>query len=810
METTTEAKHRPNTKLLAAAAAAIWALSGAPRVLAEVTGPVDIDIDTQPLQEALDVVSETYDLPVISPGKVLNGKQAPGVSGRLTSDEAVTRLLRNSGLEARRSSTGAILISVTAQQSANPSDNGESAGVRRESAATKPVEDEIVVEGRRSKGFAAGENGTATPLTANPLEIPFAAIAVPREVLDEVGALDLQDAYDFVSSVNPQGGYGGINSGEFFGRGFSGGEPLRNGYRDFGFLTTFDLSYIDRIEVVKGPASILYGAQSSPGLQVNYVTKSPTAERFVQSEITVGSFENTRVSLDSGGSLSDDDELTFRFSAAYEDAESHRDFVGNDGFAITPVLQWSISPQTTAKIEATYQQYDFTFDRGLPPIPESLEVPIDRFLGEPQINDADGESFAVFGDFDHRFNEAVSYHFGFSYLRSDVETQIVAPRDTLNEDGFLDRRYEESDEYTTNLAIRNEIFLSTSVGSVENSFFVGVEYADFLFSFDFDGASIAPINFFDPVYGAQIGELSPAFGSEYGAESIAAYWQNLVTLAQDRPFLHKLSLMIGGRFDHVEFDRRNLERFGGAIRVDTDASNYTSQAGLVYQPDPTTALYIGFSQSFNQFSLLRTVGPDSVPADFERGRSFEAGVKKEWLEGGVTSTLNFFNTEKTNVITADPEDPTLRIQVGEQRSRGIELDVIGEIRPGWNILANYAFTDAEVTNDNTIPVGDVLPNVPEHAAGIWTSYQFQDGPFSGLRLGTGLIYEGERETRLPNTIQIPEYTRWDALISYEVRDDWKAQINFNNITDETIYDSQSFFIVPQAGFNLAASLTAHF
>ena len=752
------------------------------------------------LDALLVAIAEAFDANIIASDDLVAGKMGAEVTGATSAETALDQALAGAGLEARRNRRGSFVLSASASDG-----NG-----RRSGAIDEPA-DEIIVVGVTPDGFGVGENSTATPLTSNPLDVPFATVALPQQLLDEVGALRLQDAYDYASGVNPEGGYGGIATGDFFARGFSGGDALRNGYRDFGFITAFDISYIERVEIVKGPASILYGAQASPGLQVNYVTKSPTVERFAEAEIFVGSFENTRVTLDTGGRLTDDDELLFRLNAAYEDSESHVDFVENDGFSIAPVLQWNLSPRTTLKLEGTYQDFSFTFDRSFLPEEPFFDLPVSRFLGEPGLSNAEGESYSIFGDLKHQFNDSLSYHFGASFIRSDLDTQFMQPRVLDADTGVLTRQFNDGVDFTENLAIRNEVFWNTAFGNIENSLVVGVEYADYEFFFEyFQGPVEAPINIFDPQYGYRPDpdDLAPGFGSSYGAETIAVYWQDLFTLASDRPFLHKLNIMVGGRFESVDMERVNTELFGGNVRVDTTQSNYTSQAGVVYQPDPTTSVYFGFSQSFDSINLLRTTGPNSDPAPVERGRSFEAGVKKELLQGRLTSTLNFFNTVKSDVLTPDPVDPTFRIPVGEQRSRGVELDIIGEIRPGWNIIANYAFTDAEVTNDNNIPVGDVLPNVADHAAGVWTSYEFQEGPLSGFRLGTGLTYEGERQARLPNTIQIPSYARWDALISYEMREDWKVQLNFNNITDEDIYDSQGFFIVPQAGFNVLASLTA--
>lgn len=659
--------------------------------------------------------------------------------------------------------------------------------------------------------FSVESAVTATPLTSDPMEVPFSNLAVPNELLGEIGSTNIQDAYDYVSGVNPYNGYGGLASADYNGRGFDGGSPLRNGYRDFGFLTTHDVANIERVEVLKGPASILFGTQSSPGLQVNMVTKKPVDTPLLEATVSGGSYNTTRTALDMGGPLSDDKSISYRFNAAYENADSHRDHIGHESMFLSPVVQWKLSDITDVSLELSYHNYEYDFFRGLLPNAEAFNIPIETFHGEPGLHDSTSESFAVFLDLNHAMTDELRYHLGISYFDSELDQENVYP--TSLSGSTLNRGYRKSLEKSHNLAVRNELFWETEFNDIENSFMVGNEFAYFDFWYDFDGdSSINAIDFHNPVHGSPgVGALVPVFGSEYGAENVAVYWQDLVTLIQDQPGIYKFNIMAGGRYDHfLDTYYQDLARHGGAeSSYDTDG-NYTSQAGMVYQPVEDTSLYVGWSESFERFSLFSGIGPNNEQADFERGTSIEWGVKQEFFEDRLSANLNFFHTKKTDVITDDPLDPNLNIQVGEQRSKGVELDIVGEITPGWNAIAYYAYTDAEVTEDNTIPVGDRLPNVPWNAAGLWTSYRFQDGTLEGFKVGTGVIYEGRREARLSNTgLRLPEYVRWDAMVGYE-RNDWDAQVNFNNITDKAIYDTQGFYIVPQPGFNVMASLTKKF
>ena len=153
--------------------------------------------------------------------------------------------------------------------------------------------------------------------------------------------------------------------------------------------------------------------------------------------------------------------------------------------------------------------------------------------------------------------------------------------------------------------------------------------------------------------------------------------------------------------------------------------------------------------------------------------------------------MALYNLTRSGVLTTDPINPNFSIQTGEQRSRGVELSVQGEILPGWNIIAGYAYTNAEISEDNTIPVGNRLANVPENAINFWTSYEIQRGSWKGFGLGVGLFFAGEREGDLDNTFQLPSYLRTDAAIFYQ-RDRLRVALNFRNLFDVKYFEAADY------------------
>ncbi|MEO0489753.1 MAG: TonB-dependent siderophore receptor, partial [Cyanobacteria bacterium J06659_2] len=286
-------------------------------------------------------------------------------------------------------------------------------------------------------------------------------------------------------------------------------------------------------------------------------------------------------------------------------------------------------------------------------------------------------------------------------------------------------------------------------------------------------------NIFNPVYGTV---PRPDFGSEpifFDGDSYINSWgvyvQDQITL------LDNLHLLAGLRYDTV--NQRNVNRPSLFAPVTSDTTQndnaWVPRLGIVYQPVDPISLYASYSQSFVPNSGTTFDGNSLQP---ERGEQFEVGVRAEALDGALMASLAYFDITKRNVSTSDPNNIGSVIDAGEQRSQGIELDVVGEILPGWNIIANYAYTDARIAADNDGQVGNQLINAPKHSANLWTNYEIQTGALQGLSFGAGVNYVGDRFGDLDNSFRLGNYFLTNAAIAYE-QDTWRAAINVRNLFD---------------------------
>lgn len=242
-----------------------------------------------------------------------------------------------------------------------------------------------------------------------------------------------------------------------------------------------------------------------------------------------------------------------------------------------------------------------------------------------------------------------------------------------------------------------------------------------------------------------------------------------------------MQLLAGLRYDTVKQNIRTAPGFFNPVASDTSHTDdaFTPRVGIVYQPIEELSLYGSYSQSFTPNTGTSVDGNLLKP---ETGEGYEVGVKTDLLRSRLSATLAYFDITKQNVATADPNFDLALVAAGEQRSRGVEVDVTGQILPGWNVIAAYAYTDAEVTKDNTIPIGNQLAGIPKHSGSLWTTYEIQRGDLRGFGIGIGFNYVGEREGVLENSFKVGSYFLTNAAIFYR-RNNWRVGLNFKNIFD---------------------------
>jgi iron complex outermembrane recepter protein len=678
-----------------------------------------------------------------------------------------------------------IQVSITGEASApiadvKPNPNGLRLGVM---PAAADAEEELVVTGAQRSGYSV-PNATAATKTDTPLrDIPQSIQIVPRQVIEDQGITQIIDAARNVSGVNNRAGFGGV-ADDYNIRGFDNFDKLRDGY--FSSFSEVATNNIDQVEVLKGPASVLYG-QFEPGGTINYITKKPLAEPFYSGEFKVGSYSFYQPSFDISGPLTTDKRLRYRLNASYENSGSFVDFVDREVVQVAPSLSCQIGENTTLAFSYEYVKSNGTFYDGLPVDPVLFDLPRSRFIGEPS-NFLKQESNNINLTLEHSLNENWKVRSGLAIQIFGLENGAFRP-ESVDEDGqTLNRFYQADVEYSLDTYdVQVDLIGKFKTGPVQHQLLTGFNYQRYFFDDLAIYASAPPIDLFDPIYGTPVPTV---FDPDQGSgrftsrrNTVGFYLQDQVTL------LSNLKLLIGGRYDLIDqqdifqpVDQDGRTPFGEATEDTFDNEAFSPRIGIVYQPVEPLSLYASFSRSFVP-NNTRDRNNDLLPPT--RGTQYEVGVRAELLNKKLAANLAAYDITKTNVATTDPDDPQFSVSAGEVKSRGVEFDLVGEPLPGWNIIASLFVNDAFVSKDNDPAlVDEKFINAPNQGATLWTTYEIQKGPVQGLGFGAGIFFVGDREVELPNTFVLPSYMRFDTSIFYK-RTNWRVQVNFKNLFDKT-------------------------
>ena len=671
---------------------------------------------------------------------------------------------------------------------------------------------QLIVTGEQDEGYNPSSASVGTR-TETPLrDIPRSIQVIPRQVIEDQQADNINQVLENIPGAVPAVSSGTPFAGPVI-RGFGGFTSLtdlfrRNGLRDpFGNTSAGETANIERIEVIRGPASVLYGQGTSGGI-VNIVTKQPLSESFYEISGSAGSYDSYRGAVDLSGPLNNDGTLSYRLNLAAGTEGRFVDFYDRDRYVAAAVLDWRLSEDTRLILDAEYLGFRQNGnDFGLPAIGTVLdnpngEIPRNRYIGDPEFEERVTNLYRGSLRLEHDFSENWGIRSAFnSGARISDEFNIFHA--SLEDDNrTLNRNFFDSSGGGNNTyayTLDTYVTGSFNTGSIQHQLVAGVELSQ-QEEFTDDGVfgSTTSIDLFDPDYGNLVFTPIDEFDDVQRQRGLGLYIQDQISL------LDNLILVLGGRFDIVNV--RTKDFIASTTEFQQDEA-FSPQVGIVYNPIEPISLYASYSRSF-----LQTVGRTFDNSIFEpqRGTQYEIGLKAD-INERLSTTLALYDLTRSNVQTEDPNNPGFRIQTGEQNSQGVELNIAGEILPGWNITAGYAYDNARIREDNTFDEGNRLNNAPENALSLWTTYRILGGNLSGLGLGLGLFYVGERQGDLANTFTLPDYLRTDAAIFYE-RNQFRAAVNVRNLFDIDYFEAaqNAFRVAPGEPLTLSASVSWKF
>ena len=593
-------------------------------------------------------------------------------------------------------------------------------------------------------------------------------------------------------------------------------QAFRNGFNvvsSFWGPLTEDMSFVDHIEFVKGPAGFMLSSGDPSGLY-NVVTKKPTGMTKGEVSVLGGSYDFYRVSIDLDGKLDKKGKLLYRFNGAAQNKGSHRSFEHNNRYVIAPVISYQIDDRTKITAEYNFQYANMTEVGSYyvfgPASGGYATLPVGFTMTQPGLPDTNIQDHSGYLMFEHKFDDnwkltaQTSY---FKYLQQGYSSWpgVVGP-------GPVDRDFDGTPEGTLEAGeiIRNvgiwdaesnmylgQFFINGkfNTGSVSHKILSGVDLgskdymADWGQSHDLDTVD-NPFNVNNPNYGTPSNgfpafdhetPLSKRAGGIYTSEYAAGYVQDELGF-----FQNKLRLTLAARYTWI-----SQSSYGDT----QEDSHITPRVGVSYSINESLAVYGLYDQAFTPQSGVIKNGDPIKPLT---GNNFELGIKKDWFDGSWNTSLSAYRIVKQNELTADPNngpnDP-FKIVLGEKRAEGIEFDVRGKLLDGLNLIANYAFTESVVTESNvgSISVGDVVPGYAKHTANAWLNYTVQSGKIKGFGASIGGTFLDGRQTDTwsAGLQKLPSYFKLDGGLSYETGK-VKVTANVFNILDKYLYSGSYY------------------
>jgi len=632
------------------------------------------------------------------------------------------------------------------------------------------------------QGYRATRSASATRTDTAIHETPQSISVVPAQVVEDIGATRLEDALDYAGGVERGNNFGGQGLTEFLVRGFSTQEFYRNGFAvNRGYPNMPDASTLERIEVLRGPASMLYG-RGDPGGTFNIVSKQPQAER----RTVLGSQVNTdglrRGTLDTTGALDESAAFTYRLNLVAEGSDSFRDHVESERYNIAPVLRWQLSDDTALILEGDYLHNRHPMDRGLTRYPNQAgDLSRDRFLGEESAGKLTNQNATTQLRLEHQLDSQWMLRGGIQYLDGSLDGGAVENNGLAADGRTVGRNYSERWLNWNDLAVQANLEGHFDAAGLAHTLLLGVEFDDFNYDSQIDRSGGAtsdfPIDLYDPVYGQPLPVLTRT--TTYDDENLKSY----AFFLQDQIALtERLTAQVGARLER--FEQRYENKLTPAGSWDQAHNAVSPRFGLIYDLTEELAVYANTSRSFKP---NRGADRSSQAFDPEKGIAHEVGIKYELPEHDLSVTAALFHITKENVLTSDPLDSNYQVAAGEARSRGFDISVAGNITPQWRVIGGYAYVDAEVTESSSasMPAGTRLANVPRHSFNLLDTYEFAEGPLAGLGVGMGVKYVGDRKGGATSTaFDMDAYTTVDLLAYYPLTERVRLNLNLNNLFDE--------------------------
>lgn len=728
------------------------------------------DVPAGPLGEALNRYASQAGVAISFDAGQVRGLRSPGLRGSFGVAEGFARLLQGSGLQALAGEDGYVLSPVdqSAVELAPTAINGQ-----QTESAWGPV-----------KGYVAKRSATATKTDTALRETPQAITVVTRDEMDDLGAQSLQDALSYAAGVRSEP-YGlDLRSDYAVVRG-SSAVYYRDGLRNnIGFNGgRLDPYALERVEVLRGPSSMLFGQGSTAGV-INTVSKRPLAQAQHEVGTVLGNHDRKQVQFDTTGPLTDDGQWLYRVVALGRDGDTQVDHVPDDRALFAPSLTWLPNDDTSITLQAFWQKNNSGSTQSFLPWSGTVlsnpngHVPTNRFVSEPGFDENDTEMLNLGWLIEHCLDDQWTFRQNLRYLHYTLDLQQLYPNiygaTPDSTDPFLDPQKRVVPraiwaQYLTTRGWQSDQNFEGlfSHGRFEHRLLVGFDYSRYrqeqstFFGFG------EPLDLYDPVY-TGVADFEPFDSPDLVQRQTGFYLQDQITF--DRNWI----LVAGLRYDHAESKSDGQPR-------DNDYE-LTKRIGLMYAADNGLSPYLSYSESFTPVAGIDPVTNSHYKP--MRGKQWEAGLKYEPPGRDMMFSAAVYDLKEENRLV--PGGPLNQLQLSTSHNQGVELEARGSITSQLEIIANY----------NYIDLYRGLEGTPKHQASVWSKYSFAVAGIPGFSTGVGVRYMSDFKdhSTAPSSVPpggsrfdtptTPSLTLVDAMAAFE-QGGWRYAVNVNNVEDKT-------------------------
>ncbi|MCU4411448.1 TonB-dependent siderophore receptor [Acinetobacter oleivorans] len=649
----------------------------------------------------------------------------------------------------------------------------------------------VKAEKEQSLKQEVGQASTATKGLMQLKDVPQIVNVVPKQVLREQTVTSMQGALQNVAGLSFSVGDG--QRDQVMIRGFSAiTDNYVDGIRDDA-LYFRDMSNVERIEVLKGPASVLYGRGSAGGL-VNKINKKPMDESLREVSLIGGTTGQRRAEVDVNEKVAEN--VKVRLTGAVEDSDGYRDQAFLKRQAVAPSLQWDISDKTKLLIQADYLHDDRLADQGFPTDPitgKPVKTNPKTFYGAlngKEVGDVDTEISSQTISLDHEFNDNLKYHGAVRHYNYSLDRQYSVDS---HQDSAKNKLPSDQIQLIQNKRLRNEdgVYVQQELSSLFNTGFlkhntlIGAEYSkqhkdELVWS-----KARQITNIFNPEL-ENWAPLDTSVAAETNNsntfENYGIYLQDLMTVTD------QLKVLVGLRYDNLSQDRNNKVKSQILNRTD---NTYSPRIGVVYQPVSNISLYTSYNRSFQPLADSFVLYKNSADLSPTKTENIEVGAKWD-VNDQLNVTLALFEMSQTNIQNQDPNDPKglSAILAGEQKTKGVELSLTGQLTDQLSVLAGYSYMDGKIEKSTIGFTGNHSALTPNNTANLWVKYQINDHWYAAVG-GRG---ESSRFSAPDNKNVLPGYAVVNAALGYQ-SERYDVNLNLNNLFD------RNYFVSGHSGAN---------